>query len=128
MVGDVIVGADGTFSKIRASVLGHEVPVVSTGKCCYRLLIPTADLLADPNTAAFADTPELAIQIAGEDRWIFLYQCSGGRSANLAAFVPKDEVGEIKKGNHFSFPTLFIFKRRTNKETDRTDHLLFLKV
>lgn len=101
VVGDVIVGADGSFSKIRASVFGHEVPLVSTGRCCYRLLIPTADLLADPKTTAFANEPELAIQIAAEDRMIFLYQCSEGKMANLAAFVPKSEVGEIKRGNHF---------------------------
>lgn len=92
------MGADGIYSRSRASVVGGEVPLVSAGKDCYRCLIPTAGLLADPETAVFADSPGMAMQVTAVDRRIVLYPCSEGRMTNLVAFVPASEVGGIKKG------------------------------
>jgi salicylate hydroxylase len=42
---DVIVGADGIHSAVRASLLGPDAPQF-TGKICYRSVIPVADLPA----------------------------------------------------------------------------------
>lgn len=95
---DLVVGADGVHSKTRPFVTGREASLSSTGKCCYRALIPTADLLKDPQTKAFVDTPGVFIQIAGGDRRICLYPCASGTLTNIVAFVPRSEVGEIKKG------------------------------
>lgn len=95
---DLVVGADGIYSRTRSSVIGHEVPLTSTGKNCYRCLIPTADLLADPETAAFVSEPGIAAQIAAADRRIVLYPCSGGRATNLVAFVPAKDVGSLRTG------------------------------
>ncbi|KAJ4387129.1 hypothetical protein N0V93_007718 [Gnomoniopsis smithogilvyi] len=96
--GDLVVGADGVHSQTRPSILGHETLLVNHGICCYRLLISVADLLADPETSIFADNPGVFVQVTGDDGRICLYPCSSGRVMNLAAFVPKDEVGEIEKG------------------------------
>ncbi|KAF3767106.1 FAD/NAD(P)-binding domain-containing protein, partial [Cryphonectria parasitica EP155] len=97
--GDLVVGADGVYSAARAGVLGREVPLYGTGRCCYRFLIPTADLLADPETKFLADTPGSFVEIMGvDDRRIILYPCSSGTVMNIAAFVPRSEVGEIKRG------------------------------
>ncbi|RCI09287.1 hypothetical protein L249_1473 [Ophiocordyceps polyrhachis-furcata BCC 54312] len=37
---DVILGADGVRSVVRAHVVGHQVPLTPTGDAAYRLLIP----------------------------------------------------------------------------------------
>lgn len=95
---DLVVGADGIHSKTRAFVTGRQTPLLSTGKCCYRALVPTADLLADPQTKGFVDTPGAFLQIAAADRRICMYPCSEGKLTNIVAFVPRGEVGEIKKG------------------------------
>lgn len=96
--GDLVVGADGVHSQTRTSVLGRETALVNHGICCYRFLISTADLLADPDTSIFADSPGVFVQVSGQDRRICMYPCSSGKVMNLAAFVPRNEVGEIKKG------------------------------
>lgn len=95
---DLIVGADGIHSKTRAFVTGHQSLLFSSGKCCYRTLIPTADLLADPLTKRLVDTEGAFVQIAAPDRRICMYPCSSGKLTNLVIFVPRSEVGEIKKG------------------------------
>lgn len=95
---DLVVGADGIHSKTRSCVIGHKVPLFSTGTCCYRTLIPIADLLADPQTKGIVEPEGTFVQISSPDRRICLYPCSGGRLMNLAIFVPRSEVGEIKKG------------------------------
>lgn len=94
--GDLVVGADGLFSKARSFVIGHDVPLFSSGMCCYRALIPTADLLADPETTIFAGG--LTTNLTSGNRRLILYPCSEGRITNFIAFVPRNEIGEIKKG------------------------------
>lgn len=96
--GDLVVGADGVHSQTRTSVLGRHVPLVNHGKCCYRFLVSVADLLADPETSMFADSPGVFVQISGQDRRICMYPCSSGKVMNVVVFVPGDEVGEMKKG------------------------------
>lgn len=59
------------------------------------------DLQADPETSIFADKSGVFVQVSGEDRRICLYPCSSGRMMNVVAFVPRNEVGEIKKGKDF---------------------------
>lgn len=109
--GDLIVGADGLYSRARASVITagtdndedqeeKAVPLVGTGQNCYRCLIDAAALRADPATAVFADAdaPGMAVQIAAPDRRIVLYPCSGGAVVNLVAFVPSAEVQGVQRG------------------------------
>lgn len=55
----------------------------------------------------FVDKPGVFVQVSGPDRRICMYPCSSGKMMNLVAFVPRDEVGEIKKGNGSCFPGLF---------------------
>ena len=96
--GDLVVCADGIHSRIRASVAGREVPMISTGHACYRWLIQASVLENDPVTRTFFDKPGHFVQIAGSDRRIVLYPCSEGQMVNCVAFAPREEVGEIKKG------------------------------
>lgn len=96
--GDLVVGADGVHSQTRTGVLGRETPLVTHGICCYRCLLSVQDLLADPETSVFAENPGVFVQVSGQDRRICMYPCSSGTTMNLAAFVPREEVGVIKKG------------------------------
>lgn len=97
--GDLVVGADGVHSQARASVLGRDIALTGVGTCCYRLLIPVAALLADAETAGFADNPGVFVQFSGEDRRICMYPCSSGTVMNFVVFVPRGEVGDVKKGD-----------------------------
>ncbi|KAJ4425075.1 hypothetical protein N0V82_000128 [Gnomoniopsis sp. IMI 355080] len=96
--GDLAVCADGVHSQTRTCVLGREISLVNHGKCCYRFLVSVADLLADPDTSIFADSPGVFVQVSGQDRRICMYPCSSGKLMNVVVFVPEDEVGEMKKG------------------------------
>lgn len=96
--GDLVVCADGIHSKTRASVAGREVPMTKTGHACYRWLTPASALADNPVTKTFLDKPGHFVQITGSDRRIVLYPCSGGQLVNCVAFAPREEVGEIKKG------------------------------
>lgn len=105
--GDLVVCADGIHSKTRASVVGREVPMIVSGHACYRWLTPASVLENDPVTRTFLEKPGHFVQISGSDRRIVLYPCSGGQLVNCVAFAPRNEVGEIKKGEmlprtHFS--------------------------
>lgn len=95
--GDLVVCADGVHSRTRASVAGHQVPMITAGHACYRWLTPASRLADDPVTKTFLDQPGHFVQITGSDRRIVLYPCSGGQLVNCVAFAPREEVGEIKK-------------------------------
>ncbi|POS81106.1 salicylate hydroxylase [Diaporthe helianthi] len=95
--GDLIVCADGIHSKTRASVVGTKVPMMVSGHACYRWLTPVSVLQDAPVTRTLVENPGHFVQITGSDRRIVLYPCSEGRLVNCVAFVPRDEVGEIKK-------------------------------
>lgn len=96
--GDLVVCADGVHSRTRASVAGREVPMITTGHACYRWLMPVSLLAENPVTKALVDLPGHFVQISGADRRIVFYPCGGGDVINAVAFVPREEVGEIKKG------------------------------
>ena len=81
---DMIVAADGVHSVLRNVVLGHEAPRASpTGLSAFRFLIPTIDMLDDPQLVEFLkwkckgpmimlDTSDLK-----RDRHIIWYDCQG---------------------------------------------------
>ncbi|KAI3395934.1 hypothetical protein diail_645 [Diaporthe ilicicola] len=101
--GDLVVCADGVHSKTRASVTGRKIPMITTGHACYRWLMPASLLADDPMTGTFVDQPGHFVQITGSDRRIVFYPCGGGEVINGVAFAPREEVGEIKKGEYWVF-------------------------
>jgi 2-polyprenyl-6-methoxyphenol hydroxylase-like FAD-dependent oxidoreductase len=96
--GDLVVCADGIHSKTRRSVLGRDVPLLSSGNACYRWLVPTSLLAGDPATSMFVDMPGHFVQLAAGDRRIVFYPVAGGAVINCLALFPRREVGEIEKG------------------------------
>lgn len=59
--GDLIIGADGIHSVAVQTVLGRSVPAESSGTACFRFLIPTEDVLNDPETAPFMDNGDSGV-------------------------------------------------------------------
>jgi salicylate hydroxylase len=58
MKADLVVGADGIHSKAVKSVTGFDNPAIPKGLSCFRFLIPSEELLADPETAPLMENHE----------------------------------------------------------------------
>ncbi|KAL1634327.1 hypothetical protein SLS56_002337 [Neofusicoccum ribis] len=100
--GDLVIAADGVHSVTRETVVGGSYPTKSSGKCCYRWLMPYSSLADDPQLRGFAEEPGVMTEISGKDRRIVFYPCSDGQLMNCAGFVPVEEVGRVEKGWHQS--------------------------
>lgn len=81
--GDILIGADGIHSAIRAQMLGAETPAY-TGNIAWRTVVPV-DKLGDA-----APRPAACVWM-GRGRHCATYLLRGGELANLVAVVEKDE-------------------------------------
>lgn len=95
---DVVLAADGVHSVARNIVTGGAYGTRTSGKCCYRWLMPHAVLEDDAEIRELVGEPGLVTEVAGADRRIVFYPCKDGQLMNCAAFVPVEEVGVIQKG------------------------------
>jgi salicylate hydroxylase len=77
---DVVIGADGIHSMVRAA-LTEPVPPAYSGLCAFRALVPAQD------APAFARRPAQTLWL-GPDHHLVHYPISGGRLVNLVAFAP----------------------------------------
>ncbi|SHL32733.1 salicylate hydroxylase [Pseudonocardia thermophila] len=84
--GDVLIGADGIRSKVRAAC-DFEDTLVFSGEMCYRLLIPGDKIAADPATRFLCDRFHSTIWY-GPDRHLVHYFVRGGEFLNVVAVVP----------------------------------------
>lgn len=67
--GDLVIAADGVKSVARRSILGQHLEPHETGDTCFRAVIPTEKVLADPTLAPLVTTPGFE-QILGPDHHI----------------------------------------------------------
>lgn len=56
---DLVVAADGIFSRLRECFIGHKEPPTPTGDLAYRLLLKTKDMMADPELSGFVTDPQV---------------------------------------------------------------------
>jgi salicylate hydroxylase len=56
---DVILGADGVKSMIREVVVGGPDKPLATGDAAFRAIIPTSEMLKDPDLKPLVDHPEM---------------------------------------------------------------------
>jgi salicylate hydroxylase len=87
--GDLVVGADGVFSRLREVLLGREDPPVHTGDLAYRLLLSTKAMLQDPELASFVTDPQVNYWL-GPDAHAVNYVLRGGELFNMVLLVPDD--------------------------------------
>lgn len=79
---DLIVGADGIKSTIRNVINGKPLDPVDTGDVAYRILVPVAPLLAEPDTAHLVKNP-WATHWIGPEAHAVGYPLRGGTMYNI---------------------------------------------
>lgn len=82
---DVLIGADGLHSTIRAQMFGPDAPIF-TGNMAWRAVVPVADL------GDFAPPPTACVW-AGSKRHAVTYRLRGGTLANFVGVVETSEPG-----------------------------------
>ncbi|KAM0752591.1 FAD/NAD(P)-binding domain-containing protein [Meredithblackwellia eburnea MCA 4105] len=97
---DVIIGADGIHSIVRAAVVGKQSSPKPTGRSVYRSLIPTEKILTDPELA-FLATPKgernngtPVNSFINEKYEVVCYPCRDFKLLNLSAKLPDSECHE----------------------------------
>ncbi|KAF7886437.1 hypothetical protein EAF00_010540 [Botryotinia globosa] len=89
LTADLVVGADGIFSKLREVMLGREDKPHLTGDLAYRLLLSTKHMLADEELADFVKNPQVNYWM-GPDMHAVNYVLRGGELFNMVLLVPDD--------------------------------------
>ena len=79
--GDLVIGADGLRSTVRAIVAGREDKPELTGDAAYRALIPVELVLTDPDLRDLVENPALDIWM-GPRRHVVGYCVVSGISAS----------------------------------------------
>ncbi|KAK7510167.1 FAD binding domain-containing protein [Phyllosticta citriasiana] len=95
--GDVVIVAEGVHSKSRSAICGAEQTPFSAGRHCYRWLIPTDMVKADPGARCLVERPGMFVDIEGDDKRIVLYPCGNNTLTNVAAFVSEKDKWEPEK-------------------------------
>lgn len=103
---DLIVGADGIRSKVRASTLGDEdVSAVPSPNCAYRAIVPRERMMSDPSSAELMLSPAANCWI-GPGRHCMAYPIRGGSQYNIVMSHPGqasvgkwNEPGDIDEMN-----------------------------
>ncbi|CAM1505591.1 Fc.00g112280.m01.CDS01 [Cosmosporella sp. VM-42] len=88
---DVILGADGIYSKSRKSITGKEPTLFSSGKAAFRFMIPTKAALEDPETSFVADLHNTFGIWYAPDRRVVIYPCNNNETLNLVCIHPDSE-------------------------------------
>lgn len=84
--GDLIVGADGLWSKCREAFVGQKDEPLPTGDLAYRIVL-TADEISDPDLKALVQNPEVHFWI-GPGAHAVGYSLRAGQMYNLVLLVP----------------------------------------
>ncbi|OLN88496.1 3-hydroxybenzoate 6-hydroxylase 2 [Colletotrichum chlorophyti] len=88
---DVVLGADGIYSKVRKFVTGTDYKLFRSGKAAFRFLIPRAAVEADPVTAPFVDKKNCLGIWFSTDRRIVIYPCNDNQLLNFVCIHPDTE-------------------------------------
>ncbi|KAK0650578.1 FAD-dependent monooxygenase OpS4 [Lasiodiplodia hormozganensis] len=85
---DLVVGADGLWSKCRECLLGHKAQPLPTGDLAYRIVL-RLDQIEDPELRDMIANPQLHFWI-GPDAHVVAYSLRGGTMYNLVLLAPDD--------------------------------------
>ncbi|RHZ60794.1 putative monooxygenase [Aspergillus thermomutatus] len=84
--GDLIIAADGLWSRSRECFLGKKDVPLPTGDLAYRIVL-TADQISDPELRAWVENPECHFWI-GPGAHVVAYSLRNGRMFNIVLLVP----------------------------------------
>ncbi|KAF7349855.1 FAD-binding-3 domain-containing protein [Mycena venus] len=82
LTADLIICADGIKSAVRSAINGRPLDPVDTGDVAYRILVPTAPLLADPEMRHLVENA-WAVHWMGPEGHAVGYPLRGGRLYNV---------------------------------------------
>lgn len=86
---DIIVAADGLWSKTAASFRGKKSPPLPTGDLAYRVVLNLKDIADDPELIAWVRNPTVHFWI-GPGTHVVGYSIRGGEMYNLVLLCPDD--------------------------------------
>ncbi|GAQ44159.1 hypothetical protein AtubIFM54640_004363 [Aspergillus tubingensis] len=86
--GDLIVAADGLWSRCRECYCGKKDDPIPTGDLAYRIVL-TADQISDPDLKAWVENPTVHFWI-GPGAHAVGYSLRGGKMMNIVLLVPDD--------------------------------------
>ncbi|KAI7789009.1 fad binding domain protein [Diaporthe eres] len=89
VTGDVILGADGIYSKSRSVI--KETKLFGSGKAAFRFLIPRQAGLDDPVTRPIVEKGNNLVIWYGADRRIVMYPCNDNKLLNFNCIHPENE-------------------------------------
>ncbi|KAB5540244.1 hypothetical protein GE09DRAFT_252781 [Coniochaeta sp. 2T2.1] len=84
--GDLIIAADGLWSKARSSFLGKPSPPIPTGDLAYRIVLEVKDI-QDEELREFASIPRVCLW-AGPDCHVIYYPLKNNTMLNIVLLVP----------------------------------------
>ncbi|KAF4340669.1 salicylate hydroxylase [Fusarium beomiforme] len=98
VTGDVIVGADGLYSRARGQLLGRDSGPTETGDLAYRCTVP-AEKLQELNDQTLNSLLEkkTATCWMGPDRHCVLYPLKGGKAFNLVMLRPDNLPKDVRR-------------------------------
>ncbi|KAJ5723227.1 hypothetical protein N7488_001262 [Penicillium malachiteum] len=94
-VGDLIIAADGLWSKCREAFVGKKDEPIPTGDLAYRIVL-TADQISDPDLKALVENPEVHFWI-GPGAHAVGYSLRGGQMYNIVLLVPDNLPPGVSK-------------------------------
>jgi salicylate hydroxylase len=84
--GDLIIAADGLWSRCREAFVGKKDEPLPTGDLAYRIVL-SADQISDPELRALVEKPEVHFW-AGPGAHAVAYSLRGGKMFNIVLLVP----------------------------------------
>ncbi|KAF6813339.1 FAD binding domain protein [Colletotrichum sojae] len=91
ILADVVIGADGIYSKTRKFVTGTDYKLFRSGKAAFRFLIPRAAVESDPVTAPLVEKKNQLSIWFGADRRLVVYPCNDNQLLNFVCIHPDTE-------------------------------------
>ncbi|KAJ3564100.1 hypothetical protein NP233_g8513 [Leucocoprinus birnbaumii] len=110
MSADVVVGADGSCSKVREYVAPEADGGVETNHSFYTVTVPVSEMQKDPDLSDFASLPEWPIWM-GNSRSAFGYPIRGGKEYSLHVYWPDEGLRhceQVEEGWNITVPTNII--------------------
>ena len=105
--GDLVVGADGLWSRCRESLVQDSEQPLPTGDLAYRIVL-TLDQIEDPELKKFVADPTLHFWI-GPKAHVVGYSMRQGQMSNIVLLTPDDLPPEVarKSGSTDEMKSLF---------------------
>ncbi|KAF4549099.1 FAD-binding domain-containing protein 1 [Elsinoe fawcettii] len=108
--GDLVIGADGIHSPIRASLLAaldHDpVQPRTTGLSAYRVLLDTASIPPlDVPAATFDPSAPVTTMMMAHDRRVIMAPARGSSVFGLVCLVPDEKMNEDSYSNSWTTPS-----------------------